>query len=102
MTGSWKPEGHADNVENVEPGKEVTFPGVGRGIGVMNTDSTITWKWSDIGSVHTGTFSDDCNSITWENEARWFRVQSQGNVLFLNTTFRVESIFYIANKNRSI
>ena len=65
-------------MENVEPGIEVTFPGFGRGIGVMNTDSTVTWTWLDIGSVHTGRFSDDCSAITWENEERWVRVQSQG------------------------
>ena len=100
MTGSWNPAGSGDKLENVAPGKEVTFPGFGRGIGVINTGNTVTWTWLDSGSVHTGTFSDDCITITWENDAKWIRVPSQGNVLFLNTIFGVESISYIqANKN---
>jgi len=77
LTGSWNPEGYANNIENVEPRKEVTFPGFGTGIGVIDTDNTVKWIWADIGSAHTGTFSDDCNTITWENDARWNRVQSQ-------------------------
>jgi len=77
LTGTWNPAGHGDNLENVEPGKEVTFPGFGRGIGVMNTDNTVTWTWLNSESVHTGTFSDDCITITWENDAKWIRVPSQ-------------------------
>ena len=74
LTGSWNPQGYADTIENVEPRKEVTFPGFGRGIGVIDTDNTVKWIWADIGSAHIGTFSDDCNTITWENDARWIRV----------------------------
>ena len=77
MTGTWNPAGSGDKLENVEPGKEVTFPGFGRGIGVINTGNTVTWTWLDSGSVHTGTFSDDCNTLTWGNDAKWIRVQYQ-------------------------
>lgn len=72
LNGLWAPNGYPYTMD-VSEGNVVESPSHGPGIGTMNTDGTVHWWWQNTDSEHTGTFSDDCATITWENNAFWTR-----------------------------
>jgi hypothetical protein len=72
INGFWNPESY-DYVQGVTEGVISDFPSHGPGTGRMNQDGTVYWIWHNNNHEHRGTFSDDCSTLTWENNARWFR-----------------------------
>ena len=62
----------------VEEGKTEVWPRFGPGYGIINADGSVTWYWTKLDwgkhGLH-GTFSADCNTITWTiNGAKWHRI----------------------------
>jgi len=72
INGFWNPEGY-NYVREVTEGVNSEFPSFGPGTGTMKLDGTVHWIWHNNNREHRGTFSDDCSTVTWENNARWFR-----------------------------
>merc|ERR1712198_130600 len=72
INGFWKPEGY-NYVAEVTEGVVSDFPSHGPGTGTVNFDGTVHWIWHNNNREHRGTFSDDCSTVTWENNKRWFR-----------------------------
>jgi hypothetical protein len=78
VNGFWKPNGY-DYTIGVTEGVVVNTPSHGPGVGTMNADGTVHWVWQWTTSTHTGTISEDCSTITWENGAQW--VQSNDDAV---------------------
>lgn len=72
INGFWHPESYS-YVQGVTEGVISDFLSHGPGTGTMNQDGTVHWIWHNTGREHRGTFSDDCATLTWENQAQWFR-----------------------------
>ena len=86
MTGSWKPDGYTESVHIIE-GVNTDFVTHGPGVGILNVDNTVHWTWLNTNNEHTGIFSDECATITWENDEQWFRSEGkQINTLLLETS----------------
>ena len=77
LTGAWRPESQDQSVFVTE-GETVDFVNHGPGIGVLIANNIVRWVWLDSNAEHTGTFSNDCETITWENDAQWFRDSDPG------------------------
>lgn len=80
VNGFWKPimPGY-DYTIGVTEGVVVNTPSHGPGFGTMNADGTVHWVWQWTAATHTGTISEDCSTITWENGKQW--VQSNDDAV---------------------
>jgi len=63
----WEADGVKFKVSN---GKG-TYPTLGEGEGMINSQGKVEWSWFGHNTHHVGTFSNDCKQITWENGAKW-------------------------------